>query len=189
MALGALLAETKAKYGFISIGKLGGLVTQIAVEHHLGLKGIQLSRPLSPSAVERARKLIAILILLDLEILIENVIGLGICDTLFPANRANVAFLNDDADKYHFCLAQWVVPPVFDPEKLMELPKEAIFPFLSKTRINHGSFGIVYKVRIANGHLLDYGVSWIYPLMNLKVDRIGKRLCAKVNRGWRQGTG
>lgn len=159
MTLGAFLVETKTKYGFIPIYKLRELVTQTTVEHHLEWKGIKFSKLLNSTIIARSRKLIAILILLNLEIHIENVIGLGICDEIFPVKQGNISFLKDDDNKYHFYLAQWAVPLAFSPEHHMELPREASLPFLSKTRINHGTFGIVYKVRVADGHLVDYGVS------------------------------
>ena len=159
MTLGAFLAETKTKYGFIPICKLRELVTQTAVENHLEWKGIRLSKPLNSTTIARSQKLIAILILLGFEIHIENVIGQGNSDEIFPVKQGNISFLKDDNDKYHFYLAQWAVPLVFSPEQHMELPREASLPFLYKTRINHGTFGIVYKVRVADGHLVNYGVS------------------------------
>jgi len=159
MTLGTLLVETKTKYGFVPIYKLRELVTQTAVENHLERKGVKLSTPLISTTITRSRKLIAILILLDLEIHIENVINLGNTDEIFPVKQGNISFLKDDHDKYNFCLMQWAVPPAFTSEQHMELPREAILPFLSKTRINHGAFGIVYKVRVADGHLVDYDVS------------------------------
>lgn len=151
--------EAKTKYGFIPICKLRELVTQTTVENHLEWKGVKLSTPLNSTTIARSRKLIAILILLGLEIHIENVIGLGNSDEIFPVKQANISFLDNDDDKYRFCLAQWTVPLAFSSEQHMELPREASLPFLSKTRINHGTFGIVYKVRVADGHLVDCDVS------------------------------
>jgi hypothetical protein len=159
MALRDLLVETKTKYGFISICKIRDLITQTTVEHHLELKNIEHSNSLKSTIIARSRKLIGILILLDLEIHIEDILGMGICDEIFPVKQGNIFFLENDDDKYRFYLEQWAVPLAFSPEHHMNLPREAILPFLSKTRVNHGTFGIVYKVRVADGHLVDHGVS------------------------------
>lgn len=158
MDLRILLAQNKAKYGFISASKLREMITPASIQKHLEKKAITLSIPLDPKAVARSRKLIAVLVLLDLEKHIEDAIVQGFGDEIFPSKPDNISFLEDHEEKYQFCLEQWVIPPVFRPDQHIELPKEAILPFLDNTRINHGAFGIVYKVKVADGHLAGYGV-------------------------------
>jgi hypothetical protein len=153
-----MLVQSKESYGFISISKLREWVTPAAVENQLAAKGISLSASLDSKLISRSRKLIAVLILLGLETYIEDVTLKGVDDEIFPASQDHITFLNSGEDKYRFCLEQWVIPSAFSPNQHMELRKEAILPFLNKTRVSHGSFGIVYRVRIAEGHIDNYGV-------------------------------
>jgi hypothetical protein len=153
MTLGTLLSETKADRRFISISTLRDLVTLAAVESHLRVKSIELSTPLNSRIVAGARKLIAVLILLKLEAYIDDALKGGASDDIFPANENNIFFLVDGEDKYHFCHEQWVVPLALDSDSHMELPREAILPFVEKDFVGHGAFGKVYKIKVAGGHL------------------------------------
>ena len=158
MSLKESLAQIKGRYGFIPISNLRELVTHIAVQNHLELQGVKISKTLKPTTVVRSRKLFAILILLALERHIENLLDNGITDDIFPAHESDLSILEDDEDRHRFLVEQWTIPLPFHPEQNMNIPRNAILPFLSKERINYGTFGIVYKVRVADGHLVNYQV-------------------------------
>jgi hypothetical protein len=158
MSLKESLAQSKGRYGFIPISKLRELVTHIAVQSHLESQGVKISKALKPTTVVRSRKLFAILILLALERHIENLLDNGITDNIFPAYESDLSILEDDEDRHSFLVEQWTIPFPFHPEQNMNIPRNAILPFLSKERINYGTFGIVYKVRVADGHLVNYQV-------------------------------
>jgi hypothetical protein len=158
MSLKESLAQSKGRYGFIPISKLRELVTYITVQSHLELQGVKISKALKPNTVVRSRRLFAILILLALECHIENVLDNGITDDIFPAQESDLSILEDDEDRHRFLVEQWTIPLPFHPEQNMNLPRDAILPFLSKEKINYGTFGIVYRVRVADGHLINYQV-------------------------------
>lgn len=176
MILGMLLAAAKADHRFVSISKLRELVTMAAVETHLDAKGIKLSTQLDPRMVARSRILIAILILLGLESHIDDALSKGANDKMFPAREEAVVFLEDREDRYRFCREQWVVPPVLSSEDHMELPREAILPFIYEVPIGHGSFGKVYRTKVADGHLTHHEgneVAWkMIEMENMDHDRV-----------------
>ena len=57
--------------------------------------------------------------------------------------------------KESFYRAQWIFPPLLTGKSLQKFdPTSFIFPFTSKRKkVGHGSFGVVFKVEIAKGHM------------------------------------
>lgn len=105
-------------------------------------------------ALPRARKLVAVLVLGRLERhVLDLIVSRRTTDEVFPIEDWQVIPPLDTDERGQVRREQWSVPPVLGREEHIQFPRGAVLPFLSKESVSHGSFGIVYKVKIADGHL------------------------------------
>ena len=151
------------KYKFISVARLEELINQRAVS---GILGEETSPEVSESIVSSSRKLFAILVLLDSEREILRFHEKNADDNEFPLSDDEELCCETAAHtRLHSEIMhkQWVVPPVFRKSQHLELPASYIPPFLEIDEIDGGSFGIVYKVTVAKGHLPERPVSASTP--------------------------
>lgn len=157
MSLRELLIARKQR-GFITVKDLEELITLASVQPLLSWNSPTPVRTSDLDALARllprARKLIAVLVLRQLEgRILDLVVASGTSDDVFPIEAWNDVPLLEADEQSMVREEQWVVPPILRREEHIRLPRGAILPFLSKESVNHGSFGIVYKVKVADGHL------------------------------------
>jgi hypothetical protein len=153
MSLRQRLIEEKEKKGFISIPKLEELVTLSSVQQFLSTLP-----PAPPELLQKivpgSRKLFAVLVLAELEkSILDIIIVRGIADDVFPAYDSDAIPLGSSDERRRFLKEQWAIPPILGRERHLEFPSGTILPFLQKKFVDHGTFGVVYKVRVAEGHL------------------------------------
>jgi hypothetical protein len=159
MSLRQSLLEEKEKKGFISIRRLEKLVTLDSVREYLSNTLHKYPEPnlqlLCQKIIPKARKLLAVLVLAKLESSIIDFTDVrGITDSIFPVHDSVIPLpLENTEDIHSFLEEQWTVPPILMEDKHMEFPKGAKLPILKQGFIGHGSSGIVYKVRVVEGHL------------------------------------
>jgi hypothetical protein len=166
MSLRKKLLEEKEGRGFISIAKLEELVTLSSVQELLPATD-------DPSEDLRklilsARKLFAVLVLAGLDHFLHIITCEKITDNIFSTTDLNaLTFLKSSEERRRFLKEQWTIPPVLDGESHMEFPSGVALPFLQKKFVDHGTFGMVYKVRIAEGHLQHPGYPPVGILMSI----------------------
>ena len=155
MALKQALEDELKINKFIQLETLRRLITPKSVASHL--------RENCPSTTALqeiasiAPKLFAILVLLEQETAITEYLSKGFCDKNFPiSTKAHIPDLNYGGNKRGIYEKQWCVPIVLDEREHLDLPTEFKAPFLENNYKDHGSFGSVFKVRVANGHLANY---------------------------------
>ena len=153
MALRQSLLQEKQQHRFISFAALAKLINETSVGDSLLSRNIQLISPIVSTIVSKAPKLFAILVLLELEHRIPDLINKGTTDDVFPIRQVNFPGFEDDKNLQDVCREQWIVPPKLDDAAHLELPRDARLPFTEKDFSNNGTFGIIYKVKVADGHL------------------------------------
>jgi len=157
MSLQERLVERK-RLGFISVKVLEELITPSSVQQLLSQDASvpvhQVDQDYVVKALPRARKLIAVLVLTGLEQHILEIISeRRMTDDIFPIDNwwTFPSLAAEDAKCVYS--EQWTIPPVLKRGKHLQFPEGVILPFLSKRCVSYGSFGIVYRVEIADGHL------------------------------------
>jgi hypothetical protein len=161
MSLQQKLLEEKGKRGCIFITRLEELVTLSSVEQFLSCYFDKSSTPVPPPAdlheiiVPSSRKVFAVLVLAGLEKwILDFFVVRRITDKIFPASDSDVMHSPGTAEERHrFLKEQWTIPPILSAERHLDFPLGTILPFLGKKFADHGSFGRLYKVRVAEGHL------------------------------------
>jgi len=156
MDLRQLLLEEKKRMGFISVARLVELVTAESVAARLAFRGFHNDSPAVSAIVSTARKLFAILVLLELEHQAPALIRSGKSDSMFPIDETDIPPFETQHHLQAFFSEQWIIPPRFDRDKHLEFSGATVLPFLEKERANNGTFGVLYKVRLADGHLDGY---------------------------------
>lgn len=146
------LIQKREQDGFISIGFIKRLITLKRAQAHFKARQIETSEALTSTALSNRGRITTILILLDLESYFEKFVQMDLSDAIFPVTESDIRLFTDDDDRNDFITHQWVIPLPFYTEKHVDLPSMAILPFTSKKRISHGSFGMVYKVCLAEGY-------------------------------------
>lgn len=147
----ALEKELKV-YKFIRLESLHRLITSTSVASHL--REDCPNKEILQQIASSAPKLFAILILLEQETAITEYLSKGFCDKDFPIlDKAQIPDFVYDENKQALYEKQWCIPIVLHQSQHLDLPTEFKPPFLENSYKNHGSFGSVFKVRVANGHL------------------------------------
>jgi hypothetical protein len=176
MSLQQKLLEEKGKRGYIFITKLEELVTLSSVGQFLSCYFDKSGTPVPPDLHEKivpsSRKLFAVLVLAGLEKwILDFFVVRRITDKIFPASDSDVMPSPGTAEERHrFLKEQWTIPPILSAERHLNFPLGTILPFLGKKFADHGSFGRLYKVRVAEGHLHSkepryaaVGLSMLFP--------------------------
>lgn len=152
MSLREKLHKEKEERGFISDVKLEKLITLNSIQEFLS--GEAASQDELWKYVPGSRKLFAVLVLAGLErFAVECIINRGITDVIFPVRSSDdIPPLNrDEGDR--FLKEQWAIAPILREGEHLDFHRGTVLPFLHKVFVDHGSFGRVYKVKIAEGHL------------------------------------
>src|SRR6266566_3364993 len=115
MSLLETLLRQKEEIGFISVKVLEELITPDSVQQFLSDR---LPEPIRhdfgrsvAKSLPRARKLIAVLILAELEEHIVTLIAQEMTDDVFPIQDSLIIPSLDSEGKARLCKEQWTVPP------------------------------------------------------------------------------
>ncbi|KAK3167127.1 hypothetical protein OEA41_010253 [Lepraria neglecta] len=127
-----------------------------AVRHCLQIRGITLNNTIFSQIVDNAPKLFSVLVLLEREHHIGELVKDNILDDAFPFLEQHLPTLETKGDRDEFYRAQWTIPPILEPTRHLELSGSVVLRFLEKRLVNHGTFGIISSVKVANGHIVGY---------------------------------
>jgi hypothetical protein len=158
------LLEIIGREKFVPISEARKLVTVEAVRSHL-----QLGREEAPTWLEErlpcSLKLVTILILIGGETYVQQFLKQGMSDKIFPVKREEVPNFKDIDHENRFYDKQHIVPPIFRSSEQLTLSKSAILPFeLDESESRNGSFGIVWRYRVPNGHIENFHVGGVVHL-------------------------
>lgn len=143
---------------FIQKSALRRLITKESVRTFFHNKDLDLGTVDLQDITSRAPKLFAILVLLGQGEAIKDCLQKGFRDKKFPilkkAHIPNIGRVNEQG----LYERQWEIPDALPRSGDITFPAEFIRPFLGEldTRPQHGSFGYVYKVRVASGYLEEH---------------------------------
>ena len=154
MELKQALEDELKLYKFIPLETLDRLITQESVASYLDENPLDRDATYLQQITSIAPKLFAILVLLGRENSIKDYLSKGFCDKNFPIlDKSDIPDIGRTEDKQELYKKQWQIPIVLQQSQHLDLPLEFIPPFLEQRYVHHGSFGAVYKVRVANGQL------------------------------------
>ena len=158
MSLQEELGKQKREIGFVPVAALDTLVTLDSVQQLVSDRLPQWSahhgfeRSLA-RALPRARKLIAVLVLSGLEEHIPYFVSQGISDDVFRIQDMRMFAHLDVQARARIRKEQWTVPPILSAREHFYFQDGTILPFSEMKVVNHGSYGIVHKIKVAEGHL------------------------------------
>lgn len=107
--------------------------------------------------VSVAPRVFAILVLARLAHHTKYFVDEGLGDESLPMDEAAMPDFKTTDGKLNFIRIQQKLPPVFEKSKHLELPDGTILPFLDQSYSDNGSFGMIYKVTVAEGCLPGSG--------------------------------
>ena len=172
MSLRDKLLQQKEEIGFISVKALEELITPAHVQQFSSGRPHEPPGPdfqsLLAKSLPRARKLVAVLILAELDHYIPIFIAQGATDDIFRTQDMRGLPFMESEERARLAKEQTAVPPILREKEHLLLPQGTVLPFLQKKRVNHGSFGIVYRVTIARGHLDAYSFGTTEVRFSLK---------------------
>lgn len=152
MPLQELLLTQRDKEGFISVSALKKLVTEESVKQCL--RSHSHSADVISTIVSTAPKLFSILVLLECETTIFGLIADHISDSIFPIHKdIDVPTPVPLESRQAFFEYQYDYPPVFETRFHMDIFQNTKLPFMDRSYLNNGTFGMIYKLRVADGHL------------------------------------
>jgi hypothetical protein len=138
---------------YISSEVLRRLLTPQLVGNSLNGAGINATQDLVDAILTRAPRLFSVLLLIDRVNRITTLLESGWDDGRWPLSEVKVPEFDCDQKRQEFFQTQWLLPPIFTREKHLEFPGDAPLPLLKKDIGGNGSFGVIWKVKIAGGHL------------------------------------
>ena len=185
MELKQALEEELKSCKFIQLGSLHRLITPNSVASHLG-KNCPNNEVLQQIA-SSAPKLFAILILLQQETAITKYLSKGFCDKDFPIlDKAQIPDLKYGEIKQGLYEKQWCIPIVLDQSQHLDLPLEFKAPlFFQNDHKRHGTFGMVSRVRVADGHLPHHSSVSALVIWRGQTDLSVSRIVSPSNRSGR----
>ena len=140
---------------FIQLSTLHRLITRESVRAHLDCNRLGLGTAQLQDIATKACRLFAILVLLDRGAAIKECLEKNFLDGRFPVYDKDDIPDIDGVDKQALYDRQWQIPIVLPRSPHLNLPDKFIAPFLpsDERQPRHGSFGFVFKERVASGHL------------------------------------
>ena len=106
--------------------------------------------------MENSRLLFAMLILAELEHLTSTLLSNGVSDDSFPEIECSFSGLSHDEQR-RLDENRHLIGPVLSKRRHLQLSQETVLPFTRRESIKHGSFGLVFRAEVADGHLEGYG--------------------------------
>lgn len=140
--------------GFISNSALEELMVEENVREHLLECGVPFDSHMVLNIVSKASKLFALLVLTNLERHIFKFFEKDMLDDSFPIKEEDLQDIESDDDHHRLLTTQWIFPPVLQEGTHMELPEQAVLPFLKRDFAGNGTFGIIWKVKMEKYHLM-----------------------------------
>lgn len=150
------LEREKEKYNHISIGVLQRLVTESSVRECLSSAKIPLGSDLVSRIVSHCPKMFAILVLLQMEHYMTNPWIQNLSDSIFSVAPDEVPPFGSENIRAGFYEAQWCIPPRIDVKRHLKFPRNTILPFVRNGDQRNGSWGLVDKVTMLEGHLAGW---------------------------------
>ena len=157
MSLRELLEKEINCHNFILLDSLHRLINESNVLKCLHYYDIHLQPDNIQEIIARAPKLFALLVLLGGESRISDYLFKGFGDNCFPIlSEEDVPDVGNGQRRQDLYRIQWNIPIILDKSRHLNLPVHFIPPFLDECLVNHGSFGYISKVRVADYHLPGY---------------------------------
>ena len=142
---------------FIQLKALHDLITEESIQAHLNVTKPDTQFADLREITSKSPKLFAILVLLGRECTIVEYHSRDFYDRSFPVLKpADIPDIGYPADQQGIYIRQWHIPIVLKRSPHLNLPFEFVPPILEKCDVRNGSFGYVYKVRMADGHVPQY---------------------------------
>jgi serine/threonine protein kinase len=138
---------------FVSLESLRQLFTPQFVGTCLESSGMPPTQDLVSAIIAKAPKLFAVLLLIENENYIKSLLEHGLDDDAWPLLETEVPEFENVQKREQFYKAQWLIPPVLTNKRHLDLPGDAPLPFVEKSFGGHGSFGVIWKVKVSPGHL------------------------------------
>jgi len=138
---------------FIPLTAITSLITPERVRETLISRGLSIETYPIDHIVSVAPRVFAILVLAEGVHHIKDFIDKGLSDDSLPMDEAVIPDFETKDGKLHFIRIQRKFPPLFEKPKHLELPDDTVLPFLEQTYVDNGSFGMVYKIKVAEGYL------------------------------------
>jgi hypothetical protein len=138
---------------FISITDIGTLINQEIVREIVRSHGLVVENDMVEYITFASPRIFAILVLIEGVHHIRDFLDNGLNDDKLPLEEASIPDFENNDGKLKFISIQRKFPPVFEKQKHLELPYDTVLPFIERTFLDNGSFGMVEKVKVAEGHL------------------------------------
>ena len=161
--------ESASKRELISLGAVHGIINEETVEAYFSNNGTPLRPAKLHEIVSKAPRLFAIHVLLNRGCDVMKYLSQGLGDKDLPfleiPEGPEFGSPQENRSLHH---RQWEIAPTLDPSEHRAFPADFKPPFAFKASRpkNRGSFGHVYQVRMADGHLPGYSfVGFAFPQM------------------------
>ena len=138
---------------FIPTQVLTKLVTCETIHDTLKRSKMDVTKDLLEQIASEAPRIFAILLLAEREYHIFNFLDRHLCDDSLPIDEADVPDFETEDDRRNFFRTQLRFPPVFKKQRHLEVSEDIVLPFLELSYVANGSFGMIYRVKLAEGHL------------------------------------
>lgn len=136
-------------HAYFPAGSLAALITRQNIYKALG----DIDEELVGRILCDASRVFAILVLIERKYHIFDFLDRRLCDDLLPIGKFDLPDFGAEDDRDKFYRLQFHFPPIFERHRHLELLEQMVLPFLRYSIIDNGSFGYVYKVKVAQGHL------------------------------------
>lgn len=104
--------------------------------------------------IQKGKLLFVLLVIAQLEHLALSIFSRGMSDdSLFEIGSL---WKMPSEEEHRLSAQSTLIAPVFKKSKHLLLHERIVLPFITRGSINHGAFGMVYRVEIARGHLEGY---------------------------------
>jgi hypothetical protein len=153
MDLRRCLQDHLKRCRFISITDVSSLITHERVREIVQSRGLIVENDMVEYIVFASPRIFAILVLIEGVHHIRDFLDKGLSDDKLPLEETSIPDFENNDGKLKFISIQRKFPPVFEKQKHLELPYDTVLPFIEQTYLDNGSFGMVEKVRVAEGHL------------------------------------
>ena len=175
-----LLSAETAHYrrDVVPLESLQKLLTDHSVGSHLESRGVPVSAEIRGKIVDKGLRLFAILILLKCEEAVNSIFQ-HLDDDVLPLEKTDIGNMIPEAarivDRQEFLNHQHYFFPVLTCEyPPQQYPRSSKLPFTQKSKeLMHGSYGEVFKVKIATGHLKGHPpVGQLASTCSVKADQL-----------------
>lgn len=153
-------AVEQSAEGFVSITALRKIITETSVQEYLksrietdSVANEHAPFPTAREIVHKMPKLLAVLLYCNFDEYLRPFLGQDQSDAMFPASLDSELFSkNEHWEKFH--LNQWKIAPLMNTSVHLDPPLGIDLSDLFRgQRMGRGTFGVVYSVKVAEGHM------------------------------------